>query len=103
MPKQRIQIRIENPVVGGQTSTSLERARRFVRKGRAVFTCEQSIRFVDGEIQQAIRRRAEMKLHAALTGVGYDQVRRAMGISELCHVPVIHPERLLQGRRKADK
>jgi len=103
MPKERIQVRIENPVVGGQTSTSPERARRFVRKGRAVFTGERSIRFVDGEIQQAIRQRAELKLHSALTGVGYDQVGRAMGISELRHVPVIHPERLLQGRRKAGK
>jgi hypothetical protein len=96
---RRTQVRIENPVVGGQESTSLERACRFVRKGRAIFTGEQSIRFVDGEMQQAIRRQAEMKLHAALTGAGYDRVGRIMGAAELRHVPVIHPEKLLHGRQ----
>lgn len=91
-------VRIENPPTGGQDSTSVERANRFVRNGRAVRTGAATIRFLDGPTQEAVRRSAEMRLHAGMTGCGYDQIKRVFGIAEMRNLPVFHPERLLHGR-----
>jgi hypothetical protein len=45
-----------------------------------------------------------MRLHAGMTGCGYDQIKRVFGIAEMRNLPVFHPERLLHGRpRKRDE
>lgn len=68
------QCKIENPLMGGNPTTSMERARRFVRKGVAEFTGEFTIRFFDNAARRRIELDAEKRFHARLTGVGYDVV-----------------------------
>jgi hypothetical protein len=65
----RVQIRIVNPVRGGSACTSLKRALRFVHKGLAEWV-NGDLRFLDGPMQKAIERSAELRLHGVRSGIG---------------------------------
>lgn len=57
MPRERV--RIVNPAPGGNDGTSLDRARRFVRRGRARFVDGgNAIEFFSTALDAAIRRSA---------------------------------------------
>ena len=50
----KVHVQIENPPLGGGVETNLNRAWRFVRSGRAVFTAPLVIRFVNAEAQKGL-------------------------------------------------
>jgi hypothetical protein len=89
-------VKIENPVYAGNDSTSLKRAQRFVRSGRAVFTGPSTIRFLDSSQQQRIRLQADAAHHAKLTGTGYDSVDRLLTQQEAAHLPIIRASRMMR-------
>ncbi len=93
------QVKIENPLMGGNALTSLSRARRFVDKGRAVFVGPAIIRFLDSSQQQKIRLAAEKRLHSHLTGGGYDCINRMLGEREMRNLPIVSPAKLLRSEK----
>lgn len=95
LARSNIRIRIENAPPGCQNITSLEHARRYVKKGRAIFTGGGAIKFLDSALQRQIHARAERELHAKLTNGGYDSIDRVLTVDELRKL-VIHPERLFR-------
>jgi hypothetical protein len=96
-------VKIENPIPGESEYTSLNRARRFVGSGRAVFTGAQAIRFVvesrRAEIVRLVAKATEDRVHRAVTGVGYDRVDRCLGEKELRHVPVVNGVKMIRQER----
>ena len=97
----RVEVRIINPVLGGQAGTSLKRAERFVRKGKAIFVDPRTIRFLDSPQQADIGRRAEIVLHARITNAAYDGVS-ATFFDCARAIPVLNPRALVapRGKRK---
>lgn len=87
MPK--IDVLIENPLPSGIGKTNLNRAKRFVKSGRAVFTAPLIIRFVNAAAQSDLERRMHSRTAFSYDGVHGDWRKHARGI------PVIHPEKLL--------
>jgi hypothetical protein len=83
--------------------TSLNRARRFVGSGRAVFTGPQAIRFVvDSARTELLQRRAqeaEERLHDRVTGGNYDRIDRVLTLPELARLPLVCPSKILRNER----
>jgi hypothetical protein len=96
----KLEVLIENPPVGYQNKTSLARARRFERAGRARFVAPLVIRFLDTPTQAAIVKIAEQRLHARLTGQAYDNVDRSF-YRDASNVPVINPAKMLREEKSS--
>jgi hypothetical protein len=96
----KIEVLIENPPVGYQNKTSLQRARRYVHAGRAQFVEPLVIRFLDTPVQVAIVKAAEEKLHARITGQEYDRVGRSFH-REARNLPVINPEKMIRDEKSS--
>jgi hypothetical protein len=73
----RVAVPIDNPPVGCKHKSSLERARRYERAGRARFVGPLVIRFLDTTAQAAIVKAAEVRPPARVTGNVYDEVDRS--------------------------
>lgn len=92
----KIDVRIENPLPGWRAETSLKRARRLERAGRAVFTSACSIRFVDSAECVADKvARVEERQRKARTAAAYDRLADSQYYLEHArHIPLIHPQRM---------
>lgn len=91
----KVEVLIENPPAGGQNKTSLARAKRFERSGRAQFVAPLVIRFLDTPQQRAVVKTAEQRLQERITGHTYDSLnesffRFARGL------PLIHADNLIR-------
>lgn len=93
-------VRILNPVPGSNESTSLNRARRFVKRGLARFVdgSESTIQFLNTPAQAAVVQNAEERLHAHVTGINYDLVRNDF-FACARNLPLLFPERMTAARR----
>ena len=91
---KELSVDIENPMPGGNAKTSLKRAKKFERTGRAVFTGPTTIRFLDGAARAALKERVAHAQHMRLTGCGYDRIN-GQWVACARHIPVIHPEKML--------
>jgi hypothetical protein len=89
------EVLIENPPAGHQNKTSMKRALRYERAGRAQFVSPSMIRFLDTPLQAAILKTAEERLHALVTGQEYDRVDRTF-FGDARHLPVIKPEVMIR-------
>jgi len=98
----KIDVRIENPLPGGSSRTSLKRAQRFVRAGRAVFTAALVIRFVENGSRQCLVERAEERLTRAMTGRHYDQLNENY-FQHASRLPLLHPELMLVKTKRSPK
>lgn len=98
----KIDVLIENPLPGGSSKTSLKRAQRFVRNGRAVFTAALVIRFVENESQRRLVELAEERLTRAITGRNYDQLN-ANYFQHASRLPLLHAEEMLVRRKRPSK
>jgi len=96
MPKQ--EVRIVNPVPGGQNRTSVERARRFVRHGRAVMVGPLVLQFLDTPLQRFIAADAQEKLLAQNTG--YDRTDRTFYDSAR-QIPIINASKMIREERSS--
>ena len=96
----KIEVLIENPPAGYQNKTSLERARRYERAGRAQFVAPLVIRFLDTPTQAAIVKSAEDRLHARITGHVYDQVKESFH-RDARHLPLINPLKMIRDERSS--
>jgi hypothetical protein len=96
LPEPRVLI--ENPPPGGSNSTGLNRARRYVRQGRATFvgTGETVIRF-GNYMRAVVARSASESSLAKLTGFHYDAVRDQL-YEHARAIPVIQPAKLIETR-----
>lgn len=92
--------RHRNPPVGYQNKTSLERARRYERAGRAKFVTPLVIRFLDTVTQAAIVKAAEETLHKRVTGQGYDRVDQSFH-REARNLPVINPASMIREEKSS--
>jgi hypothetical protein len=73
----------------------MKRARRYVDARRAEFVAPLVIRFFDTPLQAAIAKTAEERLHARITGVEYDRVRRSFH-RQARNLPLINPEKMIR-------
>jgi hypothetical protein len=96
----KVEVLIENPPAGCQNKTSLERARRYERAGRAQFVAPLVIRFLDTATQAAIVKIAEERLHARLTGQGYDRVDRSFH-RDARNLPVINAAKMIREEKSS--
>lgn len=99
-PQMKVEVLIENPPAGYQNKTSLQRAQRYERAGRARFVAPLVIRFLDTPMQAAIVRTAEDRLHARVTGHAYDRVNRAFH-REARNLPVINPGKMIREEKSS--
>ena len=95
-------VKIENPVSGESEFTSVNRARRFVDSGRAVFVGARAIRFTSesrrAEMVRLIAAATEARVHRELTGAGYD--REAGSFYQHARaIPIISPEKMIREER----
>jgi len=74
---RKSKVAIVNPVAGGGSITSRNRARRFISRGVAEYTspAEDEIRFLQTPKQQALVQSAEERLHARVTGCTIDHLQ----------------------------
>lgn len=91
----RAYVRIENPPPGHRDQTTLTRARRYEKAGRAKFVEPMVIRFLDTPIQRKILKSAEDKELAAISGCNYDRVNRVFA-EEARRLPVIDPQKMIR-------
>jgi len=96
----KVEVLIENPPVGYQNKTSLQRARRYESAGRARFVAPHVIRFLDTAMQAAIVKTAEERLHARITGQGYDRVNQSFH-REARNLPVINPAKMIREEKSS--
>jgi hypothetical protein len=96
----KVEVLIENPPVGHRNKTSLERARRYERAGRARFVAPLVIRFMESPMQAAIMKTAEERLHARITGQGYDTVDRSFH-REARNLPLINPAKMIREEKSS--
>lgn len=96
----KVQVLIENPPVGCQNRTSLERARRYERAGRAKFVSPLVIRFLDTPTQATVAKTAEARLHARVTGHLYDRVDRSFH-RDARNLPMINPEKMIRQEKSS--
>lgn len=96
----KVEVLIENPPLGYQNKTSLQRARRYERTGRARFVAPLVIRFLDTPMQAAIVKTAEDRLHARVTGQAYDRVNRSFH-REARNLPVINPAKMIREEKSS--
>jgi hypothetical protein len=96
----KIEVVIENPPVGYQNKTSLERARRYERAGRAKFVAPLMIRFLDTAMQAVIVKAAEENLHNRVTGQGYDRVDQSFH-RDARNLPVINPAAMVREEKSS--
>jgi hypothetical protein len=74
-------VRILNPITYGVNFTSLNRARRLVRRGRAVFIGggEAAISFIESSrLRAAIENNAGLRFLRAITGSNYDRIAQVI-------------------------
>jgi hypothetical protein len=90
---------ILNPMPGGNNATSMNRARRFVKAGRARFVDASKIEFLETPLSRRIAVSAEEALHRRLVGVNIDAISRAMTRSEMANLPILSVDRMI--RREA--
>lgn len=92
---QRSDVLIENPPPGGGNKTNLNRARRYVKQGRAVFVGvgETTIR-MGSYMRSVVATSASESALAKLTGREYDSMR-GQWFEHARHIPVIHPEKMI--------
>lgn len=97
----KIPISIENPIPGGSAFTSPNRARRFVRDGRAIWTDSEqhAIRFVEHHACKSVELTAHEKL-MLVTGKSYDHIRKSLSREELRGIPFVGNIELLMNRGK---
>lgn len=91
-------VRIENPIAGCRPETTPNRARRFVRSGRAVFVGagETCIRFVSEPAAAVMAVRAmEVQIGRLESARGYDSYPQSC-YDRARHIPVIQPEKLIR-------
>ena len=88
-------IRIENPAPGGETFIRPRTALRYIKAGRAEFVgvALDVIRFLNVPLAAVVQANAESKLHARMTGYGYDRLN-GMYVQHARHIPLIHPEKM---------
>jgi len=91
----RAYVRIENPPPGHRDQTTLNRARRYERAGRAKFVEPMVIRFLDTPIQRKILKSAKDRELAAISGGNYDRVNR-MFVDEARRLPLIDPQKMIR-------
>jgi hypothetical protein len=97
-------VRIENPPVGFRDVTSVERARRYARDGRAVFIEPLVIRFLETALQSAIVQASEDR--ARLQGIGsrqaegYDRTSRSF-VTDLRGIPIINPDKMIRQEKSS--
>lgn len=96
----KIEVVIENPPAGYQNKTSLERARRYERAGRAIFVAPLAIRFLDTATHAAIVKAAEARMHKRVTGQAYDRVDQSFH-REARNLPVINPEKMIREEKSS--
>jgi hypothetical protein len=96
----KVQVLIENPPIGCQNRTSLERARRYERAGRAKFVSPLVIRFLATATQAVVAKTAEESLHARVTGLVYDRVDRSFH-RNAHNVPVINPKKMIRQEKSS--
>lgn len=96
----KVEVLIENPPVGYQNKTSLERARRYERAGRAQFVAPLVIRFLNTPMQAAIVKTAEEELHARATGQAYDRVDRAFH-RQARNLPMINAAKMIREEKSS--
>lgn len=105
-------IRIVNPVPGGASFTTRQRALHFIRLQIAVWTDDQqnAVRFSDLANDRMVRRHAkqasradeELRQHEKATRDGYDQRRKPLTERELRALPCAGDvSRLMTVRRNA--
>ena len=95
----KVVVRIQNPMPNGRPEMTLSKARSVVRRRRAVWVVEPVlIRFLEDAERRALVARVvesqEQKLHARVTGCGYDRLRGDYRRNAI-HIPVIHAEKML--------
>lgn len=97
-----ITVQIENPPEGFLAVTSLEHARRYERKGRAVFIGALTIRFVDTAAQRRLCERATAERRARITAGEYDRVDRTFFTSAR-NLPLINADKMIREERSSRK
>jgi hypothetical protein len=90
------QVRIENPVSGGNAVTSLKRANRFVRSGRAVFLAPLLLRFLDTPLNRVALEAAREKL--LIQNTGYDRTDRSF-FAAARHIPIVNAAKMIREER----
>jgi len=90
----KVHVQIENPLPGCEAETNMNRARRFVRSGRAVFTGPTSIRFVRALAQAGLGEQVRERQQRALTGGVYDRLAGNY-YEHARRLPLLHPEKML--------
>src|ERR1700689_347163 len=100
LPNMKVEVLIENPPVGYQNKTSLERARRYERAGRARFVAPLVIRFLDTATQASIVKTAEERLHARVTGQEYDRLDQSF-YRDARNLPVINPGKMIREEKSS--
>ena len=88
-----------NPVTGGSAATSMNRARRFVKAGRARFVHDNVIEFLDVPLNRRVALSADEALHRRMVGVNIDAISRTMTRCEMAGVPIVRIDRMI--RREA--
>lgn len=96
----KIEVLIENPPDGCQNKTSLKRARRYERAGRARFVAPLVIRFLDTATQASIVKTAEERLHARVTGQEYDRLAQSF-YRDAHNLPVINPGKMIREEKSS--
>jgi len=85
-----------NPVAGGSAATSMNRARRFVKAGRARFVDNNAIEFLDVPLNRGVALNAEEALHRRIVGVNIDAISRTMTRREMAGLPIVGAERMIR-------
>lgn len=95
--KLQPRVLIANSPYGPSASTSIEHARRLVRRNRARFDASGRLELLPHVIRENEQERAKRVLGER----GYDYIMRPMTLEEIAGIPVVAPEKLLidRGRR----
>lgn len=105
---QNMKVCIENPLPGAPAFTSRNRARRFVRAGRAVFTItDRRIRFILEPMQTGLLALAAHCAESAKeagnkrdTKGGYDRDQRSH-IKDIRHLPIVQADKMIRQERSS--
>jgi hypothetical protein len=94
--EENYKVRIENPIEGGCFILKRRGAQRHVDAGRAKWTSETSIRFIEDDHRCIAARKRAAEIEAAR---GYDGTDRMMTMGEIRNLPCVRPIVLVTRRK----